>query len=69
MNIFTKELLVSMLIIVLFYLIIKKNNIIIINPTKDQMDNVSYYADDINDIDFIFKNNLSESNSNNTEYY
>ena len=66
---FKKELLVSILIIFLFYLIIKKNNIIIINPTKDQMDNVSYYADDINDIDFSFKDNLSESesNSNNTE--
>ena len=65
---FKKELLVSILIIFLFYLIIK-NNIIIINPTKDQMDNVSYYADDINDIDFSFKDNLSESesNSNNTE--
>ena len=53
MNIFIKELLISILIILLFYLIIKRNNVIIIKPGKDQMDNVSYYADDINDIIFI----------------
>jgi hypothetical protein len=55
MQISIKEILVSMLIILLFYLIIRKNNVIIIKPSKDQMDNVSYYADDINDIDFSFK--------------
>ena len=55
MNIFTKELIVSILIILLFYLIIRRNNVIIVNPSKDQMNNVSYYADDINDIDFSFK--------------
>ena len=63
MKIFCKELLVSVLIIILFYLIIKKNNVVIVNPSKDQMDNVSYYADDINDIDFSFKENLN-NNSN-----
>jgi hypothetical protein len=61
MNIFTKELLISILIILLFYLIIKRNNVIIMKPSKDQMDNVSYYADDINDIDFSFKENLENN--------
>ena len=37
-------------------MIIKKNNVLIISPNKDQMANVSYYADDINDIDMSFKN-------------
>lgn len=55
----SKEILVSILIVVLFYLIIKKNNVLILKPSKDQMDNVSYYADDINDIDFSFKENLN----------
>ena len=55
----SKEILVSILIVILFYLIIKKNNVIILKPSKDQMDNVSYYADDINDIDFSFKENLN----------
>ena len=62
MNYYTKEILVSILIILLFYLIIKKNNVIIINPSKDQMANVSYQADDINDIDFSFKDNLKDNN-------
>lgn len=59
----SKEIIVSILIIFLFYLIIKKNNVIIMSPSKDQMDNVSYYADDINDIDFSFKENF-KINSN-----
>jgi len=71
MKICTKELLISILIIVLFYLIIKKNNVIIIKPSKDQMDNVSYYADDINDIDFSFKetmNTVSTEDSNDSNH-
>ena len=55
-NIFSKELLVGILLLLLFYMIIKKNNVLIISPNKDQMANVSYYADDINDIDMSFKN-------------
>lgn len=65
MKVHAKELIVSILIILLFYLIIKRNNVIILKPSKDQMDNVSYYADDINDIDMNFKN---ESINNNEEY-
>ena len=55
-NIFNKELLVGILLVLLFYILIKKNNVLIISPNKDQMANVSYYADDINDIDMSFKN-------------
>ena len=55
-NIFSKELLVGILLVLLFYILIKKNNVLIISPNKDQMANVSYYADDINDIDMSFKN-------------
>ena len=61
MNYYTKEILVSILIILLFYLIINKNNVIVINPSKDQMANVSYQADDINDIDFSFKETLKDN--------
>lgn len=66
MQICSTEILVSILIIVLFYLIIKKNNVIIMSPNKDQMDNVSYYADDINDIDFSFKENLNDNSKENS---
>jgi hypothetical protein len=55
-NIFNKELLVGILLVLLFYILIKKNNVLIVSPNKDQMANVSYYADDINDIDMSFKN-------------
>lgn len=55
-NIFNKELLIGILLVLLFYILIKKNNVLIISPNKDQMANVSYYADDINDIDTSFKN-------------
>lgn len=58
MKVHAKELIVSILIILLFYLIIKRNNVVILKPSKDQMDNVSYYADDINDIDMSFNGSL-----------
>ena len=56
----SKELLIGILIILLFYILIKKNNVMILTPNKDKMDNVQYTADDINDIDFSFKNDLKE---------
>lgn len=55
-----KEIIISVLILLLFYLVLKKNNVIILNPSKDQMDNVSYNADDINDIDTSWKNDLKK---------
>ena len=53
----SKEILIAFAILLLFYMLVKKNNILIINPNKDQMENVSYYSDNINDIDFSFKDN------------
>lgn len=55
-----KEIIVSILILLLFYLVLKRNNVTILNPSKDQMDNVSYNADDINDIDTSWKNDLKK---------
>lgn len=57
---YIKEIIISILILFLFYLVIKKNNVIILNPSKDQMKNVSYYADDINDIDNSWKNDIKK---------
>ena len=55
-----KELLIGILIILLFYILIKKNNVMILTPNKDKMENVHYNADDINDIDFSFKDELKK---------
>ena len=55
-----KEILVGILIILLFYILIKKNNVMILTPNKDKMENVHYNADDINDIDFSFKDDLKK---------
>lgn len=61
---YIKEIVISILILFLFYLVIKKNNVIILNPSKDQMKNVSYYSDDINDIDNSWKNQIEKDNEN-----
>jgi len=45
-----QEFFIALIICFLFYLIVKKNNVLILNPSKDQMSNASYYTDDINDI-------------------
>jgi hypothetical protein len=54
-----QELLIAILICLLFYIIIKNNNELIVSPSNEQMKNVIYNTDDINDIDtsFIGSNN------------
>lgn len=59
-----KEIIVSILILLLFYLVLKRNNVTILNPSKDQMKNVSYNADDINDIDTSWKNEIEKDDEN-----
>ena len=46
----TRELLIAIILILLFYIFVKSNNIIITQPNQDLMSNVSYQADDINDL-------------------
>lgn len=50
----SNEILLAVLCSLLIYIFLKKNNSIIFNPNKDQMTNVNYYSDDINDINLNY---------------
>jgi hypothetical protein len=53
-----KELFCALIVIILFFLFIKKDSILTIMPSSDQMSNVEYHTDNINDI------NINDIHSN-----
>ena len=43
------EIILSIVFISIFYLLISRNNILLLTPSNEKMNNVYYFADDIND--------------------